>query len=233
MHASRSDLSPVATYDALADGYDDHFRRRVDGWEDERLAALIAPHLGTRVLDLGCGTGWLLDQFRLPPWGYVGIDPSQAMLDRLHEKHADVSTMRARAGGSRWAARLHEAFLDRFDTVTATWAAHEFGSPAPLLADLAPLVKPGGYVLLHGQAPRYARRRHYIAAGLDENQGYRWWTPDRCELATKADEVRSAFTFLGVEGVGALDHGPRCLWNAALQLPLSLHYSTLAIWRRR
>jgi tRNA (cmo5U34)-methyltransferase len=79
----------------------DFFTTRIDGYEEhmltdsgkeayKRLAELI-PSNTARILDLGCGTGLELDEIfkRLPSVSVVGIDLTQAMLDKLMQKYPD------------------------------------------------------------------------------------------------------------------------------------------------
>jgi len=79
----------------------DFFSKRLDGYEEhmltdsgkkayKKLAALV-PSNTARILDLGCGTGLELDEIfkRLPSVSVVGIDMTQAMLDKLKQKHLD------------------------------------------------------------------------------------------------------------------------------------------------
>lgn len=53
----------IDTYDALADHYDERYDTPVGREEDEIVKGWISsPHLATdHVLDIGCGTGLLLD----------------------------------------------------------------------------------------------------------------------------------------------------------------------------
>ena len=82
---NRKRLEYVSPYDAIAHRYDAGVRadEAMQGGQAvvrEVLDGLIEP--GMRVLDAGCGTGWLLDRFadRIDPKQYVGIDPSELML---------------------------------------------------------------------------------------------------------------------------------------------------------
>jgi SAM-dependent methyltransferase len=123
----------VPIYDYVAESYDDHFARPVDRWEDERLAALLAPHVnGADVLDLGCGTGWVLDH--LSPAHYIGVDASPGMLAVLHDKHPDAWTACLAVGSVEW-KKIAAAHVEPvYDAAVATWAAHCFGDLQPLQA---------------------------------------------------------------------------------------------------
>ena len=78
-----------AAYDRLACTWDGLFTRRRDVAENayvlRRLRASGA--LRGRVLDVGCGTGLLLDLTALSPAQYVGVDVAPAMVARAREKY--------------------------------------------------------------------------------------------------------------------------------------------------
>lgn len=77
------------SYDSIAHCYDDLFNERIDIAENRAIAAMLTPYLYDKtILDIGCGTGLLLDMFSLKPDKYIGIDPSEKMLDIAREKHA-------------------------------------------------------------------------------------------------------------------------------------------------
>lgn len=210
-------------YDAVADRYDHHFHRPQDRWEDERLASLLRPYVeGRHVLDLGCGTGWLLDH--LSPASYLGVDESMPMLERLAAKHPTALTHKATIGEPGWADLPW-----RVDTIAATWSAHDLGNLRALLVDCLDLLDGAGTIALHGQAPRYRHRHHYVLDGLDDERGYLRWRPDLCRLATPP-----GLRHLGCHGVGAWPDGwppLRPLWALGARLaPVEAHYSFLSIW---
>jgi SAM-dependent methyltransferase len=96
----------AAAYDRVADRYDQAYADPGHRAEDAWLAGWLRPHLAANpdglVLDLGCGTGWVLDQFPdLHPRRYLGVDISPRMLDHARTKHprhafeqADMGAMR-------------------------------------------------------------------------------------------------------------------------------------------
>ncbi len=75
---------------ARIDGYDAHMKRDIEGASGfyAYTASLLPSAEGSRVLDLGCGTGIELEEyFALNPGAYVtGIDLSEAMLNALKAK---------------------------------------------------------------------------------------------------------------------------------------------------
>jgi SAM-dependent methyltransferase len=219
----------MGRYDVVADGYDGHFDRPVDAWEDQRLAGFLAPMVdGADVLDLGCGTGWLLDH--LTPASYVGLDASAAMLNLLLDKHPYAEVYKCEVGSPGWLAgqRWEMASTDTglYDTVTATWAAEYFPHLGQLILQLSRLIRRGGHIALHGCQPRGSRRNHFIShelAHTDRNFTLR--------------QVRKD-TFLSgrpeSHGTGALPDSlahTRWLWQTANLAPARLHYGVLHVWR--
>jgi SAM-dependent methyltransferase len=81
-------------YDAVATIWDDV--QASPGGESERVSQLLANVRGEyppHVLDIGCGTGRVLDLGLVPPDRYAGVDFSQAMLNVLVRKHPKVAAV--------------------------------------------------------------------------------------------------------------------------------------------
>lgn len=85
----------------VAGVFDDMVNRSVPFYDEiqRMVAELAAEHskAGTRIYDLGCSTGttmFFMDQTVLPDIGFVGIDDSQAMLDKCRQKLEAIQTKR-------------------------------------------------------------------------------------------------------------------------------------------
>lgn len=212
---------------AVAERYDSHFRRPVDQWEDDRLARLLRPHVdGKRVLDLGCGTGWVLDH--LDPESYVGVDASGEMLAILLDKHPTAVAWNLCIGSIEW-TRFIRTIGPSYDTAVSTWAAHDFPHLPLLLSDLRNRVNVGGRIILHGQGPRYATRPHYVVGPTDEANNWQRFTPERLMQASGGPGLRLEW----MRGTGALPDRfahSRPLWRAALAAPVQWHYAFAACY---
>ncbi len=77
-------------FTSRVEGYDEHMLNTVEGCRDAyKYMATLVPDTAQSLLDLGCGTGLELDEiFKIHPTILVtGIDLTQAMLDKLRQKH--------------------------------------------------------------------------------------------------------------------------------------------------
>ena len=87
-HAKLERMSDFFT--ARLNGYEEHMLTD-EGKEAYKKLAELVPGNTEKILDLGCGTGLELDEIfkRLPSVSVVGIDLTQAMLDKLKQKYPD------------------------------------------------------------------------------------------------------------------------------------------------
>jgi ubiquinone/menaquinone biosynthesis C-methylase UbiE len=129
----------------------DAWARRFDrtlGWSFSRanrqLLSLVAPCPGSRVLDVGCGTGILLDQMR--------------KLDQDLQLHGvDIAFQMATAARAKLpgSVSLHQASAsslpycsNAFDYVTCATSFHHYPDSLRALREMHRVLKPGGLVAL-------------------------------------------------------------------------------------
>ena len=75
------------SYDAFAENYDSFYSSPECDKEDHELVYLIRKNLEGNTLDVGSGTGWLLDKMYFDPVTYTGVDVSLPMTDVCKRKH--------------------------------------------------------------------------------------------------------------------------------------------------
>ena len=154
-------ITPAAAYDAVAAAYDTTFTRPVDLAENALVFGPVRTwlhaHPAARVLDVGCGTGLFLDEAPLPPNRYVGLDVSPGMLAQARQKYPDYDFCLGDM------ADLSNFAPDTFGLVVNLFGSFSYAlDPAPVLADLARVLQPGGRFVLMACTPRYTHRPSYI-----------------------------------------------------------------------
>lgn len=117
-NAPITDSGVTTEYDAIATSYD-HVHPMADTTAAavrDAVASLRGEYLPS-ILDVGCGTGRVLDLGLTTPDRYAGVDPSQPMLNQLVRKHPNV--------GAVYPMRIEQAIADglftpgQFEIVTA------------------------------------------------------------------------------------------------------------------
>lgn len=135
-------------YNRIADCYDNLFATPEAHAENEALAVLLDYGGGT-LLDIGCGTGLLLDYVKVRPSNYFGVDPSEGMLARLLERHPLMSPMCA----------TFEEFLEANADAAFDHIVSWFGAPnyveARALRRVPELLAAGGRYQLVFYQPSY------------------------------------------------------------------------------
>lgn len=152
---NRAKIKYDTPYDQIASGYDAAFNDQASIEQDKRVMDFINIQTGDKVLDVGCGTGLVLDCYGLPiDFRYVGIDPSINMLQRLVEKHGgDISD------DLRWDISVVNTDVKgyftkrRFNKVVSLYGAMSYADPDQLYK-LLEMIEPGGagYFMLYSDS---------------------------------------------------------------------------------
>jgi ubiquinone/menaquinone biosynthesis C-methylase UbiE len=104
----------------------------------EELHALVGPHEGMTLADVGSGTGFYTDALAPHAETVYAVDVQSAMHDRYREKGVpdSVELVEAGAGDLPFAA-------DALDAIVSTMTFHEFADP-DALTEVARVLRPGG-----------------------------------------------------------------------------------------
>ena len=180
---------------ARVDGYDEHMKTNIEGASGfyDYTASLLPKAPGSRILDLGCGTGLELEAYfsRNPSAVVTGIDLSEAMLDALKAKFPEKDLTLIRA--SYFDAPLGEGC---YDGAVSVESLHHFpaGKKASLYGKLHAALKEGGvFVLTDYFAESKELEEEYFRnlealkkeQGLPDHEFYHYDTPLLVEHETE------------------------------------------------
>lgn len=171
---------PVGTaYDGVAATYDRKFDRKGD--REAKQAMYRAIRLDPPILDIGCGTGGLLDyagrRFGKDDW--FGIDPSGAMLAACVQKHPWTYGRVLRTTLKHFVTR------ERFKTIVGMFGSGSYLEEADTQR-ITDLLAPGGIALLTyygGESHALERYRRAGIADAEERVAGLDYPIDLAELA--------------------------------------------------
>lgn len=159
----------IVPYDAIADRYDALFRDAASLRENDRVFEIVGDLTGRDVLDVGCGTGLAFEYANSRARSYLGLDPSQRMLDRFLSRfpsaQAAPSTLRAFVGLN--------GGPPQYDTVLALFGVGSYLTDEELLR-IPTLLRPGGRAAVMFYPIGYVPQT-YIETGV--TVAHRSWTP--------------------------------------------------------
>jgi malonyl-CoA O-methyltransferase len=210
-----------------ASSYDDHavVQRKIAQRLARRIAALpLGP--GPRILEIGCGTGFLAAaaEGQLDGADWLMTDISPAMFERSRNRFGASSTHRfAVVDGEQPAFAQPEA---PFDLICANFAVHWFDDLEQGLSRLFRLLRPGGHLLFStlvngtfgewraahealgfvAGTPSYPKRETLAAMRLDGVEG-RWEEECLVEAYATASDFLHALRAIGA-GTPRPDHRP-------------------------
>ena len=134
------DAFEAAGWDEKAVGYE-RFFGVITARLVEPLLAAASVGVGTRVLDVATGPGWVAAQAAERGASVVGVDVAEAMIARARSAHPGLEFRRADA---------HELpFADAsFDAVVGNLVVMHLSRPERAMAEFARVLRPGGRLAL-------------------------------------------------------------------------------------
>lgn len=180
--------TPTSDFDHRAATYDDNLWQRLFFEPVHRglLAALPGDPVPHRVLDVGCGTGRLLERLARtwPEAEMIGVDPAPGMVELARTKHR---------GDGRFRFEISAAeelpFPDAtFDLALSTVSFHHWSDPSRGLQEVARVIRPGVRLILADAYPGGVLR--LLAPVLERLRGERYRTAEELgELLAQAGFV--------------------------------------------
>ena len=141
-------------YDEVAPRYDTIFEQPRSQAEDaawlRRFGGAVTGcvRVGGTVLDIGCGTGWLLDQLAVPPHQYLGFDLSSRMVTEGQRKHPEHKLF-------EWSMTDEWPVPDAsVRLVISPWISPSYMDPRWAFREARRVLVPGGKAVFQPQAPQ-------------------------------------------------------------------------------
>lgn len=139
---NRAKIEHVTDYCSFADEYDGLFSDNESQQEDLSVMDLIGDLSGKRVLDIGCGTGLLLDYKKkeISTSDYVGVDPSLPMTNVFKGKHPEYALSHVQGP--------FESFSKgKFDAIVSLYGSISCVNPLAM-SRIKEMLNPGGFYFL-------------------------------------------------------------------------------------
>jgi ubiquinone/menaquinone biosynthesis C-methylase UbiE len=161
----------AAAYDLVASVYDRAHLQKKSLAENASILKLLGRLLAeaparSRILDLGCGTGFPLDHLRIGIFRYIGVDVSPRMLEEARAKHPNHRFM---LGSMEALGGLIPS--NSQDLVISLFGSLSYAEPAAVSAEVERVLRPGGRYLLMALSRRYRHRSTYILNGSGNGNG--------------------------------------------------------------
>lgn len=119
--------------------------RITDNIEAELILDLLAPIAGVRILDVGCGDGALAAEMSRRGAEVSGLDPDPAMLALARDRALRDAISLHLVKGTAQALPFPDAAFDRVLAVTVLCFVPD---PAPAIAEMARVLRPGGRLVI-------------------------------------------------------------------------------------
>lgn len=180
----------------------------------DALFAALGSARGRSLLDVGAGTGELLDRAAGAGWRAVGCEPEPTMREAAE---------RARPGSSIVAAALPDLPFenDSFDAVTANFVLNHVDDPRVSAGEMRRVVAQGGMLAatIWTSSPSWFWIEVCERAGVTPAPGDR--LPEEKDFARTADGLSTMLTDAGWRDVSSTEHtwtwgvAPATLWRSA------------------
>lgn len=140
-------------FNAIAEDWDALNREVLGGFDlANAVCAAVPPHCGLAV-DLGCGTGSVLERLLPLAEGVIGVDGSPRMLELARRRFAPELLAQSQSEAGRVSLRIGE--LDHLPLregeahfACINLVLHHLSSPVAALCEIGRILRPGGLLLI-------------------------------------------------------------------------------------
>jgi 2-polyprenyl-3-methyl-5-hydroxy-6-metoxy-1,4-benzoquinol methylase/glycosyltransferase involved in cell wall biosynthesis len=151
------------------EGLDEDARRHFCDFAN--MAVALALPAGSRVLDVGCGSGWLSEYFARLGYDVTGVDISPDLVEMSRERVARVAYGADHETPLRCEFRVHDIerapLEEKFDAVVCYDSLHHFEDERAVVRNLAAMMDVGGQLfILEGERPPAGSRSEEELRGV-------------------------------------------------------------------
>lgn len=147
---NKAKLDYDCEYDKVAEKYDSLFGDEKSVWQEEKIISMLPKNRET--LDIGCGTGLLIDYYLIDKDLYTGIDISKYMLNEFVKKHPAYKDRLIMT-------KFEEFYRGGFELITALFGAINYIEPK-YLPWIEKKLAPGGEAFLMFYGADYQVKTH-------------------------------------------------------------------------
>jgi 2-polyprenyl-3-methyl-5-hydroxy-6-metoxy-1,4-benzoquinol methylase/glycosyltransferase involved in cell wall biosynthesis len=151
------------------EGLDEDARRHFCDFAN--MAVALALPAGSRVLDVGCGSGWLSEYFARLGYDVTGVDISPDLVEMSRERVAHVAYGADHETPLRCEFRVHDIerapLEEKFDACICYDSLHHFEDERAVVRNLAAMMDVGGQLfILEGERPPAGSRSEEELRGV-------------------------------------------------------------------
>ncbi|MEM6265184.1 MAG: class I SAM-dependent methyltransferase [Bacteroidota bacterium] len=133
-----------AKYDTIGKGY--NLTRKADTLLAENLIDYLAPSKEGIYLDIGCGTGSYTIQFQRRGYKFIGIDPSERMLEIARMRNSEIEWRLGSAENTKLTP-------DQVDGIIGSLTIHHWSNLEVAFKELNSILKPKGNIVIFTSTP--------------------------------------------------------------------------------
>ena len=151
-------ITPKQIYNRLSKVYDRSYKEPIHKIEDDFIYKFLQDNDFTKgkILDLGSGTGALLDHLDIHPDNYSGLDISERMLEISSEKFPEYKFIKGTMSNIPFDD-------DSFDCVLSLFGSFSYSlNHQRTIQEIQRVLKPNGKLFIMAYGSKYQNRESYI-----------------------------------------------------------------------